>query len=866
MSESASWHSIPTKEALTILSANPKFGLKEQEIEERKERYGLNRLPEDKPTPRIVLLLRQFKSPFVFILIIAGAVTLWLGEHTDSIVIFGAVLLNTAIGYFQENKATRALSQLKKILKHKALVIRQGLEKEVLQEELVPGDIVVLTEGNKVPADARILEAFELRINEAVLTGEWLASQKNELVLDRKTPLADRDNMAYMGSIVEGGKGLALVTATGQKTELGKISTLLSEVREEKTPYQKKLGRFSWIIGVGITVLASFIFLEGVVTGGDAVEMFTIAVAIAVAAIPEGLPVAMTVVLAIGMQRILAQKGLVRHLASAETLGSTSVIATDKTLTLTEGRMRMEEIVPLLRSQREELLTAAALANEAFVENPEALLENAVLKGRPTDRALLEAAMEAGISRREMEKNAPSLFLLPFSSETKYVASFHRTEEGIKLYASGAPERILELSLLSEGELKQAEKRLVELTSRGLRVVALAKKSLSNHRRLVKTKDKLRDEVRGLTLLGFAALKDPIRKGVKEAVQLVSSAGLKTIIVTGDHVLTAKVVARELGIPAKQENLMEGKDLQELSDGQLDARLGRIFVFARVEPSHKLRIIEAWQRRGEVIAMTGDGVNDGPALKKADIGLALGSGTDVAKEASDLILLQDNFAIIPAAIREGRVIIDNIRKVISYLVSGSFTETILIGTSLVLGLPLPLTALQILWINLVTDGLPGMALTLEKPEDDAMARPPAKKNSPLLTQEMKVIIFVISIITDLILFGLFLWLLQTAYSLEHIQTVVFVGLGIGSLFYVFSIRSLRKNLWRYNPFSNLWLTASVAAGFLLLLGAVYLPFLQLLLGTVALTLFDWGLLLALGLVNVLLIELVKWWYYIKKPA
>ena len=860
------WHNIPAKEALNILNSSAQFGLKEQDVAKRRDEYGLNKLPEDKPIPRLILFLRQFKSPLVFILVLAGIVTLWLQEYTDSIVIFAAVLLNTGIGYFQENKATRALLQLKKILRQRALVIRDGIEKEIAKEELVPGDIVVLTGGNKVPADARILESFELRINEAVLTGEWLASQKKRITLERKTPLADRDNMAYMGSVVEGGTGRALVIATGHRTELGKISTLLSEVKEEKTPYQKKLTRFSWIIGAIVAFLALFIFAEGVLTGGELVEMFTIAVAIAVAAVPEGLPVAMTVVLAIGMQRILAQRGLVRHLTSAETLGSTSVIATDKTLTLTEGKMRVEEIVPLLTGKREEVLVASALANEAFVENPEAVMEKPIFKGRPTDKALLEAAMEAGISKNEIEKHVQLLFLVPFSSTEKYVASFHKVQENTKLYVSGAPEKILNLSLLSEGEQKQAEKRLEELTSRGLRVVGLARKDILNHRKLSLKKEHLREEISELTLLGFVALKDPIRKGVKEAVKLAKSAGLKTIIATGDHLLTAKAVAKELGLPTKAHNLFQGRDLDRISDKELDLKLRGISVFARVEPSHKLRIIEAWQRRGQVIAMTGDGVNDAPALKKADIGLALGSGTDVAKESSDLILLQDNFAIIPQAIKEGRVIIDNIRKIITYLISGSFTETILVGSSLLLGLPLPITALQILWINLVEDGLPGMALTLEKPEGDVMARPPLKKDSGLLTQEMKVIIFGISLMTDILLFGLFLWLLQTSYAIGHVQTILFVGLGIDSLFYVFSVRSLRKNIWHYNPFSNPWLTGAVLLGLLLLGAAVYLPFLQFFLGTVPLTLFDWTLLISLGLLNVLLIEAAKWYYIRKKSS
>ena len=404
MTPRAIWHSIPTKEAVKILNSNAGLGLKESEVELRKNEYGLNSLPEDKPLSPLVLFLRQLKSPLILVLVLAGGVTLWLQEYTDSTVIFSAVLLNTAIGYFQENKATKALSALKNILKQKALVLREGNEREIPQEDLVPGDIVMLSEGNKVPADCRILESFELRINEAVLTGEWLASFKRETVLAKKTPLADRDNMAYMGSVVEAGKGKALVVATGQKTELGRISKLLSEVKEEKTPYQKKLSRFSWLVTIVIAFLTLFIFIQGIITGGDIVEMFTIAVAIAVAAIPEGLPVAITVVLAVGMQRVLAKKGLVRHLTSAETLGSTSIIVTDKTLTLTEGKMKVEKIVPLKTKNKQAVLLASALANEAFIENPIAALEKPILRGRPTDKALMESAVQANIFKEKIEE------------------------------------------------------------------------------------------------------------------------------------------------------------------------------------------------------------------------------------------------------------------------------------------------------------------------------------------------------------------------------------------------------------------------------------------------------------------------------
>ena len=853
------WHTIGYKEAVKKLESNISKGLTTKEASERLKKLGRNELPEDKASSQLVVFLHQFKSPLILILLVAGILTFALGEYTDSIVIWGAMMLNTIIGYVQERKASKALEKLNKVLEQKALVIRDGKELEVFQHELVPGDILELTPGNKVSADARIIESWELRVNEAPLTGEWIASLKKDVLLGKETPIADRDNMVYMGGMVETGTGKAIVTGTGTSTELGNVASLVDKVKEERTPYQKRLRRFSWILGAVVAFLASFIFLEGTLLGADIVEMFTLAVAIAVAAVPEGLPIAMTIILAIGMQRILSKKGLVRKLSAAETLGSTSVIATDKTLTLTEGKMEVEEIYTLDISQREEVLVASALANEAFIENPDEVFKKWVLRGRPTDIALIKAATEAGISKTEWEKKLPLLLRIPFSTETKYIASFHRKGKGIVAYLSGAPERILEQSNLSTRDRKVVEKKLEKLTQKGFRVVGLASTSCQD----LPAKEHALKQLKNLSFIGFIALKDPLRRGVKVAIEATRKAGIRTIMATGDHLLTAAAVASEIGMKVTAKQMIEGKELDTLSDKELQKRLTSIQIYARVNPAHKLRIISAWQERGDVIAMTGDGINDAPALKRADIGLALGSGTDVAKEVSDLILLTDNFSIIPAAIREGRVILDNMRKVVTYLLSGAFTETILIGTALVAGFPLPITALQILWINLIEDGLPGIALTLEEAEKNVMDRPPGKPNAPLLTGEMKFIILAIGVITDLILLGLFFWLLKGPYELAHIQTLIFVALGLDSLFYVFSLRSLRKNIWEYNPFSNRMLTVSVAIGIIALAAAIYIPLFQNLLHTVPLTLFDWILLTGLALFNVLLIEAAKW-YFIDK--
>ncbi len=852
----SSWHAVSLGEVVNTLKTDKETGLDAVEVKKRQAQYGPNKLPEEQVLSPIWIFLRQFRSPLILILVAAGITTLVLREYADSAVIFGAVFLNTLIGYFQEHKATQALSALKKILTFTATVLRGGQVREIPQAQLVPGDIMVLRPGVKVPADGRILQTLGMQIGEAVLTGEWISSQKNTKILSASTPLADRDNMVYMGSVVEDGEGVAVVTNTGEKTELGQIASLVSELEEEKTPYQRRLARLSWIIGVVVTVLALFIFIEGILTRLGFVEMFTTAVAIAVAAIPEGLPVAMTIILALGMQRILKKNGLVRNLASAETLGSASVIATDKTLTLTEGTMEVAEVSARPSFDKELVLTIAALANEAYVENPEEVFEKQIIRGRPTDKALLRAAMNAGLSKAELQKTYTLLHRIPFDPVHKYIASFHKYKGTTRAYVTGAPETVISISKCTQQELTKIQSELNRLTGKGLRVVGVAQKDM-------RSSNAGRAELTNLKFVGFIGLKDPIRKEAKGAIQEAKRAGIRTIIVTGDHMLTALAAARELGLPSRPNNILEGKELETMSDDELDNNLERISVYARVEPIHKLRIIEAWQKRGDTIAMTGDGVNDAPALKRADIGIAIGSGTDVAKEVADLILLGDNFNIIPAAIREGRVIVDNIRKVITYLLSGSFTETILIGTAIILGFPLPITALQILWINIVEDGLPGIALAFEKGEGDTMERKPEAKGAGLLTNEMKVIIFAISFITDLILLGLFFFLLETEYTLEHIQTVVFIALGISSLFYVFSCKSLRKNIWEYNIFSNKFLTGSVILGIVLLFLPVYVPILQDVFHTFPLTIIDWGLLVGLALINLLLIEATKW-YFIQK--
>jgi len=873
------WHNLTVKETEKSLRADIKKGLTEKEAEVRQKEFGKNKLPEEKPLSRLTIFLEQFKSPLTYILLIAGFVVLFLKEFTDAVVIFGAVFLNTIIGYFQEHKASQALAKLKKIVEHHAEVLREGDLKILNLEELVPGDIIILNPGDIVPADGRIIESHDLKINEMALTGEWLSAEKKEEVFSRETPLADRDNMVYMGTIVEYGKAKILVVETGPQTEIGKIATMIRETKEEKTPYQKKLAGFSRIVGIVIALICVFIFIEGIIKGIDFAEMFITAVAVAVAAIPEGLPIAMTVILALGMQRILKKGGLVRKLSSAETLGSTSIICTDKTATLTEGKMVVSDVITanqiLQKKQggKTELLPLkiASFTSEAFIENPKDPKEEWIFRGRPTDKALLKAGIEKGIKAYGLNFRKNRIAEISFNPVNKFVGAVIQKKDGKFLYISGAPERVLDRSQfielkgrkleLTEKRLEAINEELKKLTGAGLRIVASGYKRVQNADLIAENPEK---EVHSLIFAGFITIKDPLRKDVKKAISVCKQAGIKTIIVTGDHKLTAKAVARELGFQIKEENILEGKELDKLSDEKFKEILTKIKIYARVEPKHKTRIVEAWQEKGEVVAMTGDGINDAPALKKADIGIALGSGTEVAKETSDLVLLGDSFSVIVKAVEEGRLILDNIRKVITYLLSDSFTEVVLIVFSILLDFPLPIIAVQILWVNLIEDGLPDIALAFEPGEEDLMKMKPKGHKAPLLTREMKTIIFIIGLITDFLLLGIFFLFFRAGYNIEHIRTIIFAALTVDSLFYVFSCRSLRKNLWHIDLFSNKMLLIALLIGVIALVGAVYIPFLQGFLKTVPLSINDWAIILALGFVELFLIEITKWYFITKK--
>ena len=869
------WHSLFTEEVL-------------REAKSIKGGSGRNVLPQEKPYSKIRLFLSQFNSPLMYILLAAVVISFLLKHYSDSLFIIIVLLINTTIGFYQENKANQSLLALKKMVRIRAKVLRDGYEKEIDSEELVIGDTVFLKAGDKVPADGRIIDSKGLKINEASLTGESEAVEKKLIDnLPEETPLPERINMVFMGTIVEEGRAVVVIVATGINTQIGKIVSLLRETKERKTPLQQKISSLSKILGAFILSIIFVIVIIGYFTQKSFADIFVVSLALAVSAIPEGLLPIITVILVLGMRRIFKQKGLVRKLVATETLGSVTVICTDKTGTLTEGKMQVSHI---LTSTRELMsndidglapslpkdenangleshilaLKIATLANDGFVENPEAELQEWVVRGRPTERALLLAGRQAGLNKKELEKQHPVLDRISFESDIKYAATLHRiNEKKNTLYVIGAPEEIISRSIdldidgrkekLGTVQSTQLIKKLETLTQKGLRVLACGHKDYDAQTKY----QNLADLVKELSLVGFIALKDPLRQEAKESILITKKAGIRTVIVTGDHKLTAKAIAEEIGFEAKEENIIEGKDLETLSDAELKERSKHISIYARVSPRHKLRIIDALQANGEVVAMLGDGVNDAPALKSADIGVAVGSGTDVAKEVADLVLLDDNFKTVVKAVEQGRVIFGNIRKVFMYLVANDFSEIFLFLASMTMGFPFPLLPAQILWINLVEDGFPGMALATEQETKGAMEEKPRNPKEPILNRPLKLWLTAIFFISGLAAFLSFFFLWKLTGDLHKTRTIVFALMCVDSLIFAFSVRSFKRTIFRKDIFSNRYLVGAVIISTILLIGALYLSPLQKLLTTQSLGITEWLIIFSVSLVEIILIEFSK---------
>ncbi|MBI5786933.1 MAG: HAD-IC family P-type ATPase [Candidatus Niyogibacteria bacterium] len=877
--QNTSWHSIGSKEAVLTLESDAEHGLQTAEAEARLQKFGPNDF-EKRPSFRLwKIIAAQVKSPLVFILIIAGLISIFLKDYTDAIVIFIAVAINTIIGALQEGRASLAFDKMRQAIKITATIIRNGRKQKIDTSMIVPGDIIFVQAGDRVPADARIIESKALQTNEAPLTGEWAAVSKNTGAVKENTPVTERSPMLWMGTSVNEGWARAMAVSTGEKTEFGKIAKLVKETKEVLTPFQKGVKKIAVWVGLLGALVILLLFIMGIARGYDFGQMFLVSVAVAVSVIPEGLPVAVTVVLAIGMRRIMQKGGLVRKLIAAETLGSASMILTDKTGTLTQAKMEAVEVITAERKSTKadpdlsggvyETLKGAIFASAAFIENPEEKPEEWRIQGSPTDKAMFAAGISSGLNPTELLEKEPRIDFVPFEAERRYSASLHRPDGKSIVYIAGAPETLIEMSAqaLVGSEVKNFGKKLRanmisayhEATGRGERVIAVV-----CHKNSWKeiARDKKDNMFEKTIFLGLISFSDPLRPDVAETIKNIKSAGIKLVLLTGDHASTAKSIAESAGLVDdwSKTRIMEGSEIEGKSEKELMEIVPDVAVFARVLPHQKSAIISAWQSLDEIVAMTGDGVNDAPALRRADIGIALGSGTDVAKESSDIVLTEDNLGLIFSAIEEGRVILDNLRKIIAYLLATNFSEIILISGALFFGMPLPILPAQILWSNIVQEGFMNFALAFEPKEDDVLKRDPKKNSSKkILNSGMLYIIFGVGLITSFFLLALFIPLLYYyKLPIEQIRTIMFVGISIDALFFAFSFKSLRRPLWRINALNNAYLLFALAVSFLLLAAALYFEPLANLLDISKPTPFGLMMMALVGVFNLAAIEIAKY--------
>ncbi|MEW6407531.1 MAG: HAD-IC family P-type ATPase [Patescibacteria group bacterium] len=875
------FHAKTKEQTIKDLNTNAELGLTEKETTKCQKEFGKNKLSEAKPPQAIFIFLKQFSNFFTIILLVAAALSLILKEHFDFVVILAAVSFNLVIGFIQEFKAAKTIYGLKKMVFITAKVLREGRVHKILAEDLVPGDIIFVDAGDKVPADARLLESLDLHTREAILTGEATPSKKKaDKIFPEKTPLADRENMIYMGTFCLSGKAKATVTACGPNSEMGKIASLALKTKEKQTPLETKMKSLSLEIAFLTFAAILLILFGGVIRGIALSEMFLTAIALAVAVIPEGLLVTVVIVLTLGMRRILERKALVRELLAAETLGSTTVICTDKTGTITSGEMRVEQILTAdrvfnvkdFKNTKDpalmKIFQVGLLCNDVYVENDEGENENRwKFLGDPTETALFYAAGKADLKKRNFEKNYKLLDEIPFDSYLKYMAVAQKNLENgqIEFFVKGSCERILDFSshFFEKSEIKeftrfnQKEKFLElnsQLSQKAYRVLACGYKILG---KIPKNLDMKKETTVGLVFLGLVAIRDPVRTSVKEAIKTCEEAGIRVKMITGDHKATAKVIGQEVGINAAENEILSGEDLDFLPPAELGSKICQAKIFARVAPKHKLQIVEALQEKKEIVAMTGDGVNDTPALKAANIGIAMGQGSEAARETSNMILLNNNFKTIEAAVEEGRIIFDNIRKVTLYLLLYTFAKVILIGGALLFNFALPLLPVQILWMNIIEDGLPDFALAFEKKEKGIMKEKPKNISEQILNPVSKIIIFLVGLPAAILLFAVYFYLVNKGFDENYLRSLVFITLALTSVITVYSCKSLRTSICHRSVFTNRFLNIAVITSIFLLILAIYLPGLQTILKTMPLGIFEWLFAFAFAALNILAIEIIK---------
>ncbi|MFD2682888.1 cation-translocating P-type ATPase [Bacillus seohaeanensis] len=882
------YHEMREEDIEQTLSTNYEQGLSLDEVKKRRNQFGFNQLEEAEKQSAILLFFSQFKDFMVLVLLAATLISGILGEYLDAIAIIAIVLVNGFLGFFQERKAEKSLQALKELSAPQVTVLRDGQWVKIPSKEIVVGDIIRFASGDRIGADVRLIQSNNLEVEESALTGESVpVAKKTNPLSGVSMSLGDLENMAFMGTMVTRGNGIGAVTAIGMKTAMGQIADMLQKAEVMITPLQRRLEQLGKILITVALVLTALVVGVGVIQGHDIYTMFLAGVSLAVAAIPEGLPAIVTVALSLGVQRMIKKKAIVRKLPAVETLGCASVICSDKTGTLTQNKMtvtdlwsggktwtvsgtgyepkghffyREDKVLPNKDKALQQLLTFGMLCNHAELKTKG---EEFVIDGDPTEGALLVAGIKAGLHRESLLQQFSIEKEFPFDSSRKMMSIIVSDQNGKRFAVTkGAPDVVLgratsvlwgdKLQHKSQEVHANVEKAIGELASNALRNIAIAYKPLdrsSSSHTMTETEIE-----KDLVFIGLQGMIDPPRPEVKEAVRECGSAGIKTVMITGDHVITAKAIAKQLGILRTHDKVLQGHELNNMDVEELEEVVENVSVFARVSPAHKLKIVKALQNRGHIVAMTGDGVNDAPAIKTADIGVAMGvTGTDVAKESSSLVLLDDNFATIKAAIQEGRNIYENIRKFIRYLLASNVGEILVMLFAMILALPLPLVPIQILWVNLVTDGLPAMALGLDKPEEDVMKRKPRHPKEGVFSRGLgwKVVSrgFLIGIAT--LLAFIFAYKAHPNH-LAYAQTVAFATLVMAQLIHVFDCRS-EKSVFARNPFGNMYLVWAVLSSLVLMLLVIYLPSLQPIFHTVSIEWKDWLLILGFSSVPTFLL-------------
>ena len=865
------WHSLTNKAVLKKLGITEK-GLGSEEAKRRLEKYGFNELVEKKKVSALEVFLSQFKDVFVMMLLVATAISYFIGEVGDAAIIAAIIVLVAVVGFIQEYRAERALEAMKKMTAPKAMILRDRKEVIVPAKEIVPGDILLLEAGDRVAADARLLKVIDLKTDEAILTGESTPVEKKTGALEKKVAVSDRSNMVFMATHTTFGRGRAVVACTGMNTEFGRIAQMVQETEQEETPLKKRLEKFSRKFAVIITIICAIIFGLELIRGEDLVEGFMAAVALAISAVPEGLPAITTVTLALGARTLAKSKAVIRRLSSAETLGATTIICSDKTGTLTKGEMTVRKIFsngkiydvsgvgydPKGRFYVEDkeitkdselslLLNIGVLCNNANITEDDGAWH---VMGDPTEGALIVTASKAGIIKDEIEIENPRISEIPFSSERKRMTTIHNSPSRETIaYMKGAPEIVLGRcsKIFENGKevpLTEAKKRDVlavneDFANEALRVLGMAYKKLPKKRKFEE------EEVENdMVFMGLQGMIDPPREEVKVANESCEKAGIKTVMITGDHKLTALAIAKDIGMFKKGSLALTGKDLDDLDDEKFEEMVEDVAVYARVSPEHKQRIVKALKEKGHIVAMTGDGVNDAPAIKNADIGIAMGiSGTDVTREASDMVLADDNFATIVKAVEKGRGIYDNIREYIRFLLACNFDEVLVLGLFAILNFPLPLLPAMLLWINLVTDGAPAIALSMDTPEGDIMARPPRDPKEGILAGMIPFIVasFIAQSLGTILLFSLeyFIFGGGSPDFLGKARTMAFMQAAFFELFVIWNCRSETHSVWRSKFWKNHYLILAVAFSAILTASLCYIPLFQSLFHTVPLDLNDW---------------------------